>query len=181
MLQIVSILLVTGAGAVGKVQCPHSDYLVHAVCRLQAVASVSCAQFKSEMISRVVALQNGTWHDPNEDGVYSYENLAGHTEAQFKHYTNPKLSPSGYLYTENLHFDLLELEEGQGCSIQACSSSEYTSIRDKSINYCAMRNLYCSSSQGCVPVLHDFVTREISINPSPGASADQAACSVNVV
>ncbi|CAJ1381655.1 unnamed protein product [Effrenium voratum] len=64
------------------------------------------------------------------------------------------------------------------CDIHACSESQGFSVKDFSTNYCNLRNLYCGSTEGCVPVKHDFETSEEEVTPSWFGGSDKDACIV---
>merc|ERR1711972_912183 len=107
-------------------------------------------------------------------GIYSVLASSG-TEIETKRTTNPKKSVGGLTFTDKQTFTLSD-KDGS-CEISACSESQGVSWKDFSTNYCDIRNLYCGSSDGCKPVVHDFTSAQQSVQASSGQS-DWSACIV---
>ena len=119
------------------------------------------------MLARVGG-QFSSWHDPHNNGTYQIlDKSQDDMLALLRRTGNDK-------YTDKLTFAFAETTTG--CVVKGCSESQVTSIADFSTNYCNLRMLYCSSADGCKPVVHDFATSEAEVKPSTGASANKAAC-----
>ena len=143
-----------------------SAALVHASCKISATVSGSCADARAEMIARVNG-QYATWHDPHNNGSYVITNNATNLELS-------RTTGGAGTYTDHLAFAFTD--SSSGCELSGCSASQVYSIKDFSTNYCNLRMLYCSSGDGCKPVLHDLTAFESSVDPSIGAGKDQSAC-----
>lgn len=182
-------------GSLRPMKCPGSDALLgHAKTGVFAVASASCADVKAEIIARAQGSTSGAWDDPHNGGKYTvlssnstnspptlfnghggYIVLSSNTDVETQRTTNPTYSYGGTLYTDRQSFVLSE-DNGK-CTIEACSESQGNSEKDFSTNYCNIRNLYCSSTDKCQPMVSDFATEEIKVDATSGQS-DFSKCIV---
>merc|ERR1712048_523804 len=153
-------------------QCPGSGSLVHASMKVTVTASASCADVQAEIEARA---SSNSWVDPHNGGIYSLESSSSGL-VNTQRTTNPATSVGGVTYTDKQTFTLTD--KSGSCEIQACSESQGTSVGDFSTNYCDLRNLYCGSADGCVPVKNDFTSDETSHSGSIGAGHDAGACIV---
>ena len=115
--------------------------------------SASCAEAAKEVNARIAG-QYEDWYDPHNNGTYSLlsDDTGSGGLLQLERVTGNKK------YTDKINFSFSD--SGGGCSIDACSQSQVTSIADYSTNYCNSRVLYCGAADGCKPVTHDFTTTE---------------------
>ena len=138
--------------------------MIHASAKVAAVADASCADVLEEINARVKG-QPATWHDPHNNGVYSFikdDDDDGNT-LKLKRLTGDRK------YTDKLNLALEEKAAGK-CTIRGCSESQVTSVADFGTNYCNLRMLYCAREDGCVPILHDFSTKETDVSTSSAAA-----------
>lgn len=157
----------------GSMKCPGSSaWLGHAKTQVTATATASCADVKAEVLARIGGQKS--WVDPHNGGIYK-EISASDAEVESSRSTNPKHSVGGMTYTDKQIFTLTQ--DGDKCTIQACSESQGASLKDFSTNYCDVRNLYCGSADGCKPVVHDFTSTQTSVDASSDQS-DFSACIV---
>ena len=63
-----------------------------------------------------------------------------------------------------------------GCTIEACSESQVSSVLDYGTNYCNLKMLYCGSADGCKPVMHDYTVSAEKTEKIGEASVDMSAC-----
>ena len=139
--------------------CPSSPAFIHASAKVQVVVPAeTCDAVKSEMLARVQG-QFGAWHDPHNNGTYSITSDAG-GQIALQRLTGDKK------YTDKMTIVLQNTTSG--CTLFGCSESQTTSILDFGTNYCNLRMLYCGSTDGCKPVLHDFASVEKSATASSG-------------
>jgi hypothetical protein len=90
----------------------------------------------------------GSWSDPHNGGTYTLSSATPSSIA------GRRLTGDGR-YTDE--FDLsFDSTDAGGCAVAACSESQVTSVIDFSTNYCNLRNLYCSSKEGCPGVGPDL-------------------------
>jgi hypothetical protein len=154
-------------------KCPGSGaWFGHAKTTVTAKAAASCSDVKAEMLARAGG-QKG-WVDPHNGGVYAVLSSSD-SEVETSRTANPAHSVAGQKYVDKQTFTLTP--DGNSCDISACSESQGTSMKDFSTNYCDSRNLYCGSTDGCKPVLHDFTSTQNSVDASSGQS-DWSACVV---
>ena len=167
MLLVVALFVCpTLAASAGGYSCPSSKAFIHASCKITADTDASCTDVKVEMLARVAG-QYATWHDPHNNGSYVITNNATNLELS-------RTTGGAGTYTDHLAFAFTD--SSSGCELSGCSASQVYSIKDFSTNYCNLRMLYCSSADGCKPVLHDLTAVESSVDPSIGAGKDQSAC-----
>jgi hypothetical protein len=135
--------------------------------------SASCAEAAKEVNARIAG-QYEDWYDPHNNGTYSLlsDDTGSGGLLQLERVTGNKK------YTDKINFSFSD--SGGGCSIDACSQSQVTSIADYSTNYCNSRVLYCGAADGCKgsPGSSDLGAVETKVSPSLGASADPSACLV---
>ena len=147
------------------VKCPKSSAWVHAHCSVTGSIKGNCTQVSEEIKARVNG-QYGAWHDPHNNGTYTLDSSTD-TELDLHRVTGNKK------YTDKMIITLSP--SSVGCDFSACSASQVTSVLDYSTNYCNLRMLYCSSADGCKPVLHDMPVTESNVAASSGQS-DKTAC-----
>lgn len=127
--------------------CPGSPAWKFASCKMNVkFKNTSCSEVQSEINQR---LESTSWVDPHNQGTYTkLENTSGNViKAQ-------RLTGDGK-YTDLFNFSFTDGSDG-GCDVTACSQSQCISVLDFSTNYCNLRNLYCSSADGCVPLQFEF-------------------------
>jgi hypothetical protein len=159
-------------------RCPGSKAsLVHAKTRVAASTYDSCDNVKEEILARASG-EHG-WVDPHNGGVYAPAWANCNATVCISRTANPKHSILGKKYVDKQDFVLAPGPHGHGCFILACSESQGNSVLDFSTNYCDSRNLFCSSADGCKPVLHDISTEQMCVDASSGQS-DWSACIVKL-
>lgn len=137
--------------------CPGSPAPVHAQCIMTVrTPGHSCVAVWREIVERIVLNEAGLWTDPRNRGSYRL------MRADLDETVLGNRTTGDQLYTDLYTFGFAEDGEG-GCIIEACSQSQVFSIIDGSTNYCNLRNLYCGTSAGCVPVQHDMDFNETYI------------------
>jgi len=162
----ISLLSLLGTAAAMK--CPGSSSWIHASAEVQAMAEASCADVSEEIKARV----SGGWKDPHNGGTYTL------LDADDGELTLQRVTANGK-FTDKMIFTLSSFHSARAsCGIHACSESQGFSVKDFSTNYCNLRNLYCGSTEGCVPVKHDFETSEEEVTPSWFGGSDKDACIV---
>merc|ERR1712151_792317 len=149
------------------------DAFFHASCSVEATMGASCSDVLAEMQARVNG-QHSLWHDPHNNGTYAISSQENQQLLVTR--TSGSKSVGGKKYTDKVLFTFVDADGG--CSVDACSESQVTSVMDFSTNYCNIRNLYCGSADGCKPVTHDFANAEKVVRPSIGAGKDRSACVV---
>eukprot|EP00494_Astrolonche_serrata_P032253 UN32522 len=164
MLYVLSLIILT---AYAGPPCPGSDAWVHASCEIRATASATCADVADEFKSRVASQPMG-WHDPHNNGTYTFDGMSGKQYSLHRRTGNNK-------YTDKMILTLTDMGSN-ACDIQGCSESQVTSVADFSTNYCNLRMLYCGSADGCKPVKHDITVAESSVKPSLGAGSSKDDC-----
>merc|ERR1711871_1148978 len=122
-------------GPVSDGTCPGSSAWVHAKTQLTVAFTNTCDEVKAEINRRVKGTQSGSWRDPHNGGVYTVTSSDASTMS-FDHQTGNKK------YTDKIKFTFSDSETG--CSIQACSESQVTSVLDMSTNFCNIHDLYCT-------------------------------------
>merc|ERR1712086_80977 len=115
--------------------CPGSSSWIHAKTQLTVAFTSNCDDVKTEINRRVAGSQSGAWRDPHNGGTYTVTSSDASTMS-FDHQTGNKK------YTDKIKFSFSDTEAG--CSIQACSESQVTSVLDMSTNYCNIHDLYCT-------------------------------------
>jgi hypothetical protein len=156
--------------------CPGSKAtLVHAKTLVHAFTYETCDHVQEEIMARASG-EHG-WVDPHNGGVYAPAWANCNATVCISRTANPKHSILGKKYVDKQDFVLAPGPHGHGCFILACSESQGNSVKDFSTNYCDSRNLYCSSADGCKPVLYDFTSTQNCVNASSGQS-DWSACIV---
>ena len=144
--------------------CPGSGAAMHAKCQMDVSFDNSCDSVMSEMTGRV---NSKTWTDPHNGGIYSitrYEFLYLYStllksllSSNSTYLAGQRITGDGK-YTDK--FDFYLTPSGSGCSVEACSESQVSSIIDYSTNYCNLHDLYCSSKDGCPTVGSDLTYTE---------------------
>ena len=129
-------LLLTATGVLAKT-CPSSSAWPHAGCEVSLTTTASCSEASAEVVARISG-QYDDWHDPPNNGTYtiiSDETSTGGLLQLSRLTGNQK-------YTDHINFKFSTDSEGAGCSIDACSQSQVTSVADYSTNYCNSRKKY---------------------------------------
>jgi len=164
-------IVASSLSASDSYKCPGSGALLHAWMEVTVETDAACDVVQGEIEARA----GGNWVDPHNGGIYSVlDSSNGVINTQRT--TNPATSVGGTLYTDKQTFELTSI--GGGCQVKGCSESQGTSVGDFSTNYCDMRNLFCSSADGCVQAKNDFTTTEKSHKGSIGAGHDSGNCIV---
>jgi len=110
-----------------------------------------CHTVQSEINLR---LTEPTWVDPHNNGNYSkVSSQEGLTKGS-------RVTGDGK-YTDLFNFNFKSMSGGEECEVTACSESQVFSVLDFSTNYCNLRNLYCNSDDGCVPLNSDLTYYEL--------------------
>eukprot|EP01060_Flectonema_neradi_P017376 TRINITY_DN24272_c0_g1_i1.p1 TRINITY_DN24272_c0_g1~~TRINITY_DN24272_c0_g1_i1.p1 ORF type:complete len:330 (+),score=56.54 TRINITY_DN24272_c0_g1_i1:53-1042(+) len=146
------IAMIMAASAAASYKCPGSAAFLYASCEVKSTVSGSCEQAGVEITARMLGL-NG-WTDPHNNGFYQLTSNTS-TEISGQRTTGGAPHTPGKHYTDKFILSLSPVDEST-CLISSCSESQSTSFLDFSTNYCNIRNLYCGSSDGCVPVRFDF-------------------------
>ena len=126
-------LLLTATGVRAET-CPSSSAWPHAGCEVSLTTTASCSEASAEVVARISG-QYDDWHDPHNNGTYtiiSDETSTGGLLQLSRLTGNQK-------YTDHINFKFSPDSEGAGCSIDACSQSQVTSVADYSTNYCNSR------------------------------------------
>uniref|UniRef100_A0A7S0J3V4 Uncharacterized protein n=1 Tax=Calcidiscus leptoporus TaxID=127549 RepID=A0A7S0J3V4_9EUKA len=150
-------------------ECPGSSApFFHASCKVSASAGALCSAVRAEMLARVNG-QFGRWHDPHNNGTYQITDASDAGSLSLQRRTGDGK------FTDKLRFVFTDSADGP-CDVQGCSESQVTSFSDFSTNYCNLRMLYCSSADGCRPVITDASVSEREVVASLGAGHDPSAC-----
>mmetsp|Transcript_994 Transcript_994/g.1259 ORF Transcript_994/g.1259 Transcript_994/m.1259 type:complete len:185 (+) Transcript_994:78-632(+) len=157
-LLLIICLFSTIASSTGEMDkiCPGSPARRHASCQMIVTFPESpCSAVQSEISSR---LTSTTWIDPHNQGVYTQLESSysenGAILIKAKRLTGDKK------YTDLFNFLLEDSPGSSSCIVRACSESQVFSVLDFSTNYCNLRNLYCNSDDGCVPIQHNLKYKE---------------------
>ena len=151
--------------------CPGSPAGMHASVSLMASAAAPCASVRDEMLGRVDP--GSGWIDPHNRGTYAVVDASSAASLTLTRVTGSACSGC---YTDKLQWSFQDDVGGGSCTFVGCSESQGGSFLDYSTNYCNLRMLYCSSADGCTPVVHDVPSMETHTHHSAGASTDAAAC-----
>jgi len=148
--------------------CPGSPAYKHAQCAMVVTfPSNSCEEVAEEILSRMT---NPSWIDPHNAGEYTIvqdDNNDGEDIATIaSSVIRGERITGDQRYTDKFMMNFIPSGGGNSamvasgtttgtatsssCKVMACSQSQVFSILDFSTNYCNMRNLYCSSKDGCV-------------------------------
>ena len=152
---------VTASNSRGKSQedtftCPGSPAWKHASCKMIIkFQNTPCSTVQSEISLR---LTSPSWIDPHNQGVYTQ--LEQSSDSKGGSLIKGQRLTGNQKYTDLFAFSLKPDSDGSGCHVSACSESQVFSILDFSTNYCNLRNLYCNSADGCVPVQYDLAYEE---------------------
>lgn len=131
---------------VSSSSCPGSPSWKHAKCEMKVQFDQSCTAVQSEINLR---LTSSAWVDPHNAGTYTQTSAAQNDTIQ-----GSRITGDGK-YTDLFNFSFSDVADSK-CEVVACSESQVFSVLDYSTNYCNLRNLFCNSSDGCVPVQHDL-------------------------
>lgn len=135
--------------ATSTAACPGSPARMHAKCNMVVTFSQPCESVLGEINARVSGKDG--WTDPHNGGQYSITN-------QTSSYLSGQRTTGDGKYTDLFDFSLTT--SNAGCTVQACSESQVTSIKDFSTNYCNLHSLYCSAESGCPTVGADLAYSE---------------------
>ena len=136
---VASASLVFGAAPAQK--CPTSESSMHAGCEVTISFKESCDAVRAEIAKRTGG-QFDTWHDPHNNGSYSFIEKSNDL-LQLSRLTGDKK------YTDKINFVFADGETNT-CDVAACSESQSFSIGDYGTNFCNIHDLYCSD-EGCHP------------------------------
>lgn len=136
--------------------CPGSPAWKHAKCIMKInFPGTECSAVQSEIKMR---LTDQNWIDPHNQGTYK-QNSASSSVIE-----GERLTGDGK-YTDKFMFTFVTTEETDGgCDVSACSESQVTSILDFSTNFCNLRNLYCSTKDGCSIQKYDLEYKETYVD-----------------
>ena len=141
MFKSIIVLASLAVGALGM-KCPDSPVKMHSGCEMTvSFSDSSCEAVQKEMVDRVNG-QYGSWYDPHNNGTYAI------TASSASELSAERLTGDGK-YTDLMIFSFSA--DGAGCTMEACSQSQVSSISDFSTNYCNMHDLYCADA-GCHPL-----------------------------
>jgi hypothetical protein len=150
LLRAAVCLIACALPAALPISCPGSPVPVHAQCSMVVrTPQWDCAAVWREILERIILNEAGLWKDPRNNGSYRL------MREGLEEYILGNRTTGDGLYTDLYNFALEDDGQG-GCVIEACSQSQVFSIIDGSTNYCNLRNLYCGSDAGCVPLSHDI-------------------------
>lgn len=125
--------------------CPGSPAWKHAKCEMKLHFHQSCTAVQSEINLRITS---SAWIDPHNAGTYTQISAQNDTIQGSRQTGDGK-------YTDLFNFSFSDVADSS-CQVVACSESQVFSILDYSTNYCNLRNLFCNSEDGCVPVQYDL-------------------------
>jgi hypothetical protein len=132
--------------------CPASPASVHAKCELTVTFEEPCNEVMDEMQARI---KSNKWVDPHNQGTYTLgSGPASDTRLEVSRTTGDNR------YTDKMAIEFEASSSSGGCTIQACSTSQVTSVLDYSTNFCNLRNLYCNSSDNCAAIHHELTYTE---------------------
>merc|ERR1711957_1058082 len=129
------------------------------------VASTTCDKVEAEIKARVNG-QYTKWHDPHNNGTYAFQSYGGTVSTS-------RVTGNGK-YTDKQIFTLTQTDNS--CKIEACSRSQVTSVFDMGTNFCDLKMLYCSSQDGCKPVVNDFTVSSETTSKFSMSTVDLKAC-----
>lgn len=145
-LQHVGIMLLSTALNVWA--CPGSQATVHAQCQMIVVFDQPCNDVREEIAARIASVD---WIDPHNQGIYSL------LDSESQDILSGKRLSGNKKYTDLFDFTFLNLADSSGCTVEACSESQVTSILDFDTNYCNLHNLYCNSeNENCQVISHEL-------------------------
>jgi len=140
------LLLLAAVVALANAKCPGSKAFIHAKTEMTVTFQDSCADVQGVIKARISGSTSGTWVDPHNKGHYVLKSSSAEGMA-LQHITSGK--NHGGPYTDEVL--LTFTSSGAGCSVDACSESQVTSVLDFSTNFCNIHDLYCSDA-GCNPI-----------------------------
>ena len=158
-------MLALTAASVGMTCPPTAAWGPACGMKVTTIAGASCSDVLAEMKARVAG-QYASWHDPHNNGTYTVQNYGGT-------FSTARVTGNGK-YTDKQIFTLTA--NTNGCTIEACSRSQVTSVLDAGTNYCDLKMLYCGSADGCKPVTHDFKVIPESTSAFSKSNVDLSAC-----
>ena len=150
--------------------CPGSPaWGTHCSAKLTVNVQQTCSDFTKEVASRVAGV--GGWSDPHNSGKYT---ITGRSDSKLQ----LQRRTGDEKYTDKMDLGLAAAAGG-GCTVTACSESQVASYLDKSTNYCNLRNLYCSSADGCPFAQTDLGYTDHVVKMGAGATHDFSKCVVS--
>ena len=148
--------------------CPGSSAYLHAGMKVTTTAAVACQYVSAEVAARVNG-QYSAWHDPHNNGTYTFDFDIGPGDIKLSRVTGDKK------YTDKIIITLVD-DGDAACKLEACSESQVSSLLDFGTNYCNLKMLYCGSGDGCKPVMNDFSVGAEKTEAIGQASVDMSAC-----
>jgi len=145
LLLLATVVALANAGT-GQFKCPGSKAFVHAKTEMTITFQDSCVDVQGVIKARISGSTSGAWVDPHNKGHYVLKSSSDNAMA-LQHITSGK--NHGGPYTDEVL--LTFTSSGAGCSVDACSESQVTSVLDFSTNFCNIHDLYCSDA-GCNPI-----------------------------
>merc|ERR1712022_64354 len=120
----------------------------------------------AEVTARAKGSADGSWTDPHNKGKYTITSSSGSAMA-LKHLTGTGK------YTDKLMLTFSSTSNG-GCSLDACSESQVTSVLDMSTNYCNLHDLYCSDDE--CHVLSSKLSYSEDVKSCSSGQHDKSSC-----
>jgi len=142
LLLLAAVVALANAGT-----CPGSKAFIHAKTEMTVTFQDSCADVQSVIKARISGSTSGAWTDPHNKGHYALKSSSDSSMA-LQHITSGK--NHGGPYTDEILLTFTS-SGSAGCSVDACSESQVTSVLDFSTNFCNIHDLYCTDA-GCNPI-----------------------------
>lgn len=118
---------------------------MRAGCNLTVDFSNSCSDVQREISQRVFG-QTNKWHDPHNNGSYSFVGTPTKEKNLLERVSG---TGSKVKYTDSIEFIFEPSQNDESCRLSAKSSSQVFSILDFGTNFCNINNLYCSDNKAC--------------------------------
>lgn len=134
--------------------CPGSPAWKHAQCVMSVTfPSNTCDEVSGEMLSRITSQ---SWVDPHNAGEYTIRDKGQSNVDEEISFIRGERTTGDKKYTDKFMLTFDPTLGPASCKVMACSQSQVFSILDFSTNYCNLRNLYCSTKEGCPVETFDF-------------------------
>jgi hypothetical protein len=118
---------------------------IRAGCNLTTDFSNSCSDVQSEISQRVFG-QTNKWHDPHNNGSYSFVGLPSKEKSILQRVSG---TGSKVKYIDSIELTFEPSQNDDKCRMSAKSSSQVFSILDFGTNFCNINNLYCTDNKAC--------------------------------
>mmetsp|Transcript_16656 Transcript_16656/g.25919 ORF Transcript_16656/g.25919 Transcript_16656/m.25919 type:complete len:246 (-) Transcript_16656:18-755(-) len=149
--------------------------LVHAGCHITVTFTNNCDDVRDEVSWRING-QYDEWHDPHNNGTYSWV-----TNSSLEHWHFTRLTGDGK-YTDDIYYDFYDIyngddveslgTDGNGCQLVASSRSRALSVQDYGTNFCNIHDLYCSDEECHPNMILDYGDHEVVGDCSSNWSAE---------